>query len=258
MKRYFLPVLILVVIIAVIWFTHRDVAAPPAVVQMHPHIDGGKAASMPPKGVKPIGHPSSSAQRPLVELRAEPYVINDAALARSHENLPFEIIGGAGTGHVVDREGNVLMESGEEIGIFGIAISPNRQRVLVKGGSTYIVLTPATGDKLQLPERPVGANMFNLSSWYWIDDNTLIGQSVVQAFDKNGKPVTTDNNASETSLFVYDLTTQHLTEVAMPEKYKQALVMVMDVSPDGHVHLALDAPPEGVEPDLGWYKLPAP
>lgn len=258
MKRYFLPVLILVIIIAVIWLTHREVAAPPAVVQMHPHIDGGKAASMPPKGVKPIGHQSSSAQRPLVELRAEPYVINDAALARSHENLPFEFNGGAGTGHVVDREGNVLMESGEEIGIFGIAISPNRQRVLVEGGTIFFVLTPATGEKLQLPERPVGANMFTLADWYWIDDNTLIGKSGVKILDGNGKPVTTDDNASETRLYVYDLTTQHLTEVALPERYKQALVMVMDVSPDGHVHLALEAPPEGVESDLGWYKIPAP
>ncbi len=259
MKRYFLPVLILGVIIAVIWLTHRDVAAPPAVVQMHPQIDGGKAAPMPPRGVRPIAHPSSSAQRPLVEMRAEPYVIDDAALARSLEDPPFIFIGDGTSGKVIDREGKVLMESGKEIGIYGIAVAPNKQRILVKGGnSTYIVLSPATGEKLQLPERPVGANMFSLSDWYWIDDNTLIGRSGVMILDENGKPVRSDNNASETSLYVYDLTTQHLTEVALPDKYKQALVMVMDVSPDGHVHLALDAPPEGVEPDIGWYKIPAP
>ena len=258
MKRYLFPCLILVVILAVIWLTHRDGAAPPAFVQTHPHTERGKAAPMPPSGVRPIGHPSSSAQRPLVQIKAEPYVLDDAAIANSHENLPFEIIGGAGSGHVVDREGNVLMESGKEIGIFGIAVSPNRQRVLVEGGTTFFVLAPATGEKLQLPERPVGANMFSLSDWYWIDDNTLIGRSGVKTLDENGKPVTTDNDTSETRLYVYDLTTQHLTEVALPEKYKQALVMVMDVSPDGHVHLALEAPPEGVESDLGWYKIPAP
>ena len=192
-------------------------------------------------------------------MKAEPYVLDDATVARSQENLPFEFIGGPGTGHVENLEGKVLIESVKEMGIFGVSVSHNRERVLVKGGGgENIVLTPATGEKLKLPVYPPGANMMCLADWYWIDDNTLIGRSGMQAFDKNGKPVTTDNNTSETRLYVYDLTSQQLTEVALPTNYKQALVTVMEVSPDGHVHLALEAPPEGVDSDLGWYKIPAP
>jgi hypothetical protein len=159
----------------------------------------------------------------------------------------------------MDREGKVLMESGKEMGIFGLAVGPDGEHVLVKGGDgKNVILTPSTGDKLQLPAYPPGDNMLCIGDWYWISSNTLLGQSGVQALDKNGKPLMTDNNVAETRLYVYDLTAKQLTEVAMPAKLTQALVSVMEVSPDGHVHLALDAPPVGTDSDLGWFNIDAP
>lgn len=259
MKRYILPGLILVALLSVIWITNHHGSAPSADAQTREHIEGGMAPPIPPGGGRLIGHQSSSTPQPLVVMRAEPYALDDASVASSHENLPFKFIGGPGTGHVENLEGKVLMESAKEMGIFGVSVSHNRERVLVEGAEgKNIVLTPATGEKLELPVYPPGANMLCMGDWYWIDDNTLLGKSGVQAVQKKGISPGCDNTTSETRLYVYDLTTQHLTEVALPDKYKQALVMVMDVSPDGHVHLALDAPPEGVEPDIGWYKIPAP
>ena len=244
MKRSLILVLILVTLLAVIWFTTRNCLTPPIDAQTPTQKEGNKSAPRHPGEKARLAGQPSSERLPLIQMKEVPYVLDYAALSRSLENPPFIFMGGAGTGRVVDREGKVLMESGTEMGIFGVAVGPNEKHVLVRGGDgKNVILTPATGEKLQLPVYPPGANMLCLGDWYWISPNTLLGQSGVQAFDKNGKPLMADNNVAETRLYVYDLTSKQLTEVAMPAKFTQALVSVMEVSPDGHVHIALDSPP---------------
>ena len=109
-------------------------------------------------------------------MKEVPYVLDYAAQSRSLENPLFMFKGGAGTGRVVDREGKVLMESGKEMGIFGVAVGPDGEHVLVKGGDgKNVILTPSTDEKLQLPVYPPGDHMLCLGDWYWINANTLLG-----------------------------------------------------------------------------------
>jgi hypothetical protein len=57
--------------------------------------------------------------RPQMKLTAVKYDVDPVALARDQKDPPFEFRGGAGTGTVVDRDGRSILESGEEIAIFG-------------------------------------------------------------------------------------------------------------------------------------------
>lgn len=201
-----------------------------------------------------VGQPSPG-RLALVQMKEESYVPDYAAVARSRENLPFEFRGDGTSGYVIDRSGKLLMESGKEIGIFGIAVGPDKEHVLVKGGDgKNFVLTPASGEKLKLPVSPPGEpNMFSFD-WDWIGARSLLGRSGVIRLGPNGKAVTTDDNVAESRLYVYDLRTQQLSEVTVPTKFTHAVFEIMEVIPDGHVRLGLD----GAQSYSSWCKIDAP
>ena len=239
--------------LSAIWFTCRNRPVPITDVQNRRQKEVGLVSSL-QSGEKtsPVDQPQSR-RLPLVQMKETPYVVDYVALSRSLENPPYEFRGGAGNGRVIDKDGKVLMDSGKEIGIFGAVVGPNREHVLVGGAEgKNFVLTPATGGKLKLPVYPPGANMFPLD-WDWIGEQSLLGKSGVERLGPDGKPVKTDDNVAESKLYVYNLKTQQLSEVALPEKFTHAVFGVMEVIPDGHVHLAL----EGSE-YTSWCKIAAP
>jgi hypothetical protein len=190
------------------------------------------------------------------------YKIDSLALRRERENPPFEFRGGAGTGRIIDRQGRVLMESSEEYGIFGTSVSPDRKKVLVdaansKGGNC-LVLEPEADRLVKLPPRPPSENMFSLS-WYWIGPNLLFGISGVEKVfpvrSHGHGNCCNDNNVAQTKFYTFDLLTEQLSEVAMPSEVTQPIVNVLDVTSDGHIHLQHETPQEGIDPDLGWFKI---
>lgn len=252
--------LIVAMILAVTWLATRREQTPSTEPQMPTERTGGKIAQLRVGDTaKPESQTSSSERLPVVEMQEAKFEIDYVALARSRENPPFEFRGGAGTGKVVDRQGHVLMESGKEIGILGVEVGPDKQHVLVEGGSAVnFVLNPATGQKLQLPLTPPGANMLGFG-WRWIGKTKLLGESGVQAFNAKGAPMNCceGHNVAQTKLYVYDVTTQKLAEVSMPSKVTQPVVNVVDVSSDGHVHLVHEVPHVGSQQDLGWFKIDA-
>jgi hypothetical protein len=257
MKRILIVGLCLVTLVALIWISNRGGWISSSAFRIRILKEGDNAAG---------GHPTENSRStrhrlpeppPTLRMNKASDALDYAALSRA-PNLPppYMFSGGAGTGRVVDSQGEVLIASGKEMGIFGASVSPDSTRVLVRGSEgRNLVLTPATGEKLKLPVYPPGAKMLCMGNWCWINDNKLLGQSGVQAFDTNGKPVKTDNNISETRLYIYDITKKQLTEVTMSAEFTHALASVVEVSPDGHVHLMLEAPALGNEPDLGWFEI---
>jgi hypothetical protein len=252
-----LGLIVAVIFLAVIWFASRNQQIPSTELQVPTERTGGKPAQLRAgENAKPAS-PTSAERLPVVEMKEAKYEIDYVALARSRENLPFEFRGGGTSGRVVDRQGHVLMESGKEIGIFGVEVGPDKQNVLVKGGDAVnFVFNPATGQKLKLPLTPPGANMLGFG-WRWIGKTKLLGESGVQAFSAKGAPMNCceGHNVAQTKLYVYDVTTQQLAEVTMPSKVTQPVVNVVDVSGDGHVHLVHEVPHVGTPQDLGWFKI---
>lgn len=215
---------------------------------------------------KPAASPAASAppthqlSLPQVTMTAVDYNIDHPALTRARENPPFKLIGGAGTGRVVDRHGHVILESSEEIGIFGVAVSPDKKMVLVhaanRSGGNSLVLEPATSRRINLPSRPPGENLFSLS-WHWIGPNLLFGTSGVEKVFHEGahENCCDGNNVAQTRFYVFDLVTGQLSTVVMPGAVKQQVLNAVDVMSDGHIRLQHDEPQEGVEQDLGWFRI---
>lgn len=204
------------------------------------------------EGRPTTSRPTLPERLPIVKMKAVKYEIDYAALARSREDPPFEFRGGAGIGRVLDRKGRVILDSGGEIGILGVAIGPDRQHVLVEGGSAVnFVMNPATGLKLKLPLTPPGSNVFGFG-WQWIGNTKLLGVSGTKSISKKSDH---DNSMGQTMIYVYDVSTQNLAEVNLPSNVSQTVFNVADVSGDGHVHLVLDEPVAGIDPDLGWFKI---
>lgn len=237
-----------------IWFTCRNCPVPVTDVQNRKQKEVGFVSSL------QSGETTSSVDRPqsrrlpIVQMKEKPYVVDYATLSHSLENPPYEFRGSDdGNGRVIDKEGKVLMESDKEIVISGAVVGPDREHVLVKGSEgKNFVLTPATGRKLKLPVRPPGANMFPFD-WDWIGEQSLLGKSGVERLGPDGKPTKSEDNVAESKLYVYDLKTQQLSEVGLPDKFTHAVFGVMEVIPDGHVHLAL----EGSE-YRSWCKITTP
>lgn len=261
MKRPLLIALILVVLVAAILFCIPDKSVPLTEPET---VRGGTLKEEP--HLKPANAPTASTPPtpelllPQVMMTAAEYKIDPFALNRERGNPPFEFRGGAGTGRVIDSQGNVLLESSEDIGIFGAVVSPDKKKVLVKGGdATNLVLEPSTGRKIMLPSHPPGANMLGLGDWHWIGPNEIFGSSGVQAFNDKGEPVNCceGHNVAQTKFYTFDLITERLSEVVMPSAVTQPVVNAVEVMSDGHIHLLHEEPHENVEQDLGWFKIDA-
>ena len=259
MKRLIFIVLSLVVLVAAILFRNLDKSVPAT----DPEAVSGRALEEEPQP-KPedalaVSDPSASGMPlPQVTMTAVEYQIDPLALSREKEEPPFEVRGGAGTGRVVDRRGIVLIESSEDIRIFGAIVGPDKSKVLVKGGNAVnLVLEPSTSRRIMLPPLPPGANMFGLGDWHWIGPNRLFVSSGIQAFDYKGEPTKCceGHNVSRTKFYTFDLVTEQLSEVIMPSAVRQPVVNVVGVMSDGYIHLMHEVPQEGVEQDLGWFKI---
>lgn len=180
------------------------------------------------------------------------------AEARFRENLPYEHRGGGGIGWVIDREGNVLMESGIEIAIFDTKASPEKQRILVNGeGSGSLVLKPSTNEKIKLPKFPPGENMLGLG-WYWIDETNLLGLAGTIALDEKGKPVTHDNNVGKSKLYIFNLQRRDLSELPLPPDVNEPVIEIPEVGLGGYFRLVEHSANGANEKDLGWFKIALP
>lgn len=199
---------------------------------------------------------------PQKTMTAVAYKIDSIALNRERENPPFEFRGGAGTGRVIDQQGRVLLESSDDRGIFGATVSPDKKKVLVDAanntGGNCVVLEPEANRMVILPARPPSANMFSLA-WHWIGPNLLFGISGIEKVFHEGphENCCNDNNVAQTKFYTFDLLTEQLSEVVMPDAVTQPVVNALEVTSDGHIHLQHETRQEGVDPDLGWFKIDA-
>lgn len=193
-----------------------------------------------------------------ISMTAATYSPNTREAARLAENLPFQFMGNDAEGRVLDKQGKVLIESGDEIRILGVAVGPDRQRVLVHGGSAInYALKPSTGEKVKLPQKPPGVDTFGFGQWYWIGEHSLLGVSGIQAFDAKGKTVKCceGHDVAKTALYVFDLVTGKLAAVQAPKEVRYPVFTVMETSPDGHIKLLHEELPGSPEQELGWFKI---
>lgn len=194
---------------------------------------------------------------PTVEMKEAKYIPDYVTLARSRENPPYEFRGQGTSGKVVDQQGKVLMESGEGIGIFDVVVGPDKHLILVKAGDAVnFILNPSTGLNIQLPVYPLGKNMLGFD-WHWLGETKLLGLSGVKLLNAKGDPVSSceGNNVAQTKIYVYDITSQKLTEVDLSSSIKHSVVTVVEVINDGHLHLIYENPHGKENKDLGWFKI---
>lgn len=262
MKPYLLIAFILVVLLTAFLLRLSDKPIP----FNDPETVKGGSLKEEPK-TKPTDTVVTSKSRvasvlPQKTMTAVEYKIDPIALDQERENPPFEFRGGAGTGRVIDQQGRVLLESSDERGIFGASVSPNKSKVLVDAanstGGNCVVLEPEVNRMVKLPARPPITNMFSLT-WHWIGPNLLFGISGVEKVFPEGphENCSNDDNVAQTKFYTFDLLTEQLSELAMPSSVTRPVVSVLEVMSDGHIHLQQSTPHEGVDSDLGWYKIQA-
>lgn len=205
-----------------------------------------------------VSKPANPGLLPQVTLTAAEYEVDPFALNCGREHPPFKFEGGAGTGRVINRQGKVLLDSGKEIGIFGAAVAPDKEKVLVKGGNAInMVLYPSDGRKIMLPALPPGTNMLGFGDWQWLGRSLVSGTSGVAKISREGphENCCNDNNIAATKFYTFDLLTEQLSEVVMPSTVTQPVVHAVEVMSDGHIHLVQDRLDGSGEQDLGWFKV---
>lgn len=211
--------------------------------------DGPDAAEVP-----------ASAALPLASMTATQYEFDPVALSRARENPPYEFRGQGTSGWIVDRQGNVIIKSNEEIRIFGISVSPDKEKVLIKGGDgKSLIIAPSNGQKILPPYRPPGSRLFPFE-WHWLGADVLFGVSGVQKTFHEGphENCCNDDNVERTKFYAFDLRSERLYEVAMPGAVTQPVVNALDVTTDGHVRLAQDGPRAEPAQELGWFRIDLP
>ena len=257
-KQHTLLCLLLAVLIAGgLLYLGRDPESPARVPKIPPIAERPPGSREPSQLGKAKG-PAPSGLLPKVTMQPVSGEPDAGVRYRYQLDVPFRFRGDGTSGRVVDREGKVLMESGEEIHIWGAALSPDDSLVLVKGGPGSIVFNPATGEKIPLPQKPPGEHMLGLGSWHWMGTEILVANGGDNALDERGQPVKHEANVGQSRLYTYDLRRRELSEVVLPVNIPVPVFVIKEASYDGHVHLILDSEPEGINPDLGWFKIEAP
>lgn len=161
--------------------------------------------------------------------------------------------GGSGTrGAIRDQEGNLILRASLEKPAISITISPNEELIWVSGGDIKSYIINSRGEEVaDLPLVPPGKDMLGFGKWVWIDNNTLLGESGLQNFDEQGKPIgcCQGHNVSESRYFVYDLETEQMKELKLPETLNKKVVTIGKVLKTGEVQL-------GHEGDgFSWYRI---
>lgn len=160
---------------------------------------------------------------------------------------------GSGTrGSIRDAEGGVIWRASEDNPVFSISISPNDARIVAGAGDGNAYVITSDGEKLMdLPQFPPGKDMLGLGNWVWLDNERLLGESGVQKFDEHGRPVgcCQGHNVSESRFYVYDLRTNQMEEMQLPENLREKAVSIGKVLKTGELQL-------GHEGDgFGWYQV---
>lgn len=166
---------------------------------------------------------------------------------------PLYQFAGSGTrGAIRDAGGEVIWRASEESPVYSIAASPNDERIVVGAGDGNAYIITSGGEKLSdLPQLPPGKDMLGLGNWIWLDNERLLGESGVQRFDENGRPVgcCQGHNVSESRFYVYDLPTGELEEMLLPEDLRGKVVSIKRVMDSGEILMGH----EGDE--FGWYTV---
>jgi hypothetical protein len=178
--------------------------------------------------------------------------------AQSPEKLPYEFRGGDSGGRVIDSNGRTIMESGKEVEIFGIALSPDKKSILVEGRNTInYVVTPSTQKKIKLPIKPVGVDMLGMGPWYWINSHMLLGESGRGKVDKDGKFLGSDDNVAESNLYIFNISKKSFDKVQLPFDFRDKVFGIVEVDLDGYIklHFTNNLSPEKDPNELGWFKI---
>ena len=189
------------------------------------------------------------------ELRYAATLLSEPPQQPEGVQYPKYRAGGSGTrGAIRDRAGNLIRRATVESPVVAITISPNDELIWVSGADVKSYIINKSGEEIaNLPIVPPGDNMLGFGKWVWLDNNRLLGQSGVQRFDEQGKPVACcqGHNVSESRFYVYDLKTKAMVEMQLPKDLREKVVSIGKVLKTGELQL-------GHEGDgFGWFRVAA-
>ena len=97
--------------------------------------------------------------------------------------------------------------------------------------------------------------MLAFGKWLWLDNNRLLGHAGQVNYDENGNLMQCCEDAAtyESQFFVYDLRTEEMGEMPLPQEYRDQSVDVYKVLRTGEFQIA---PHLGGEPK--WYRVQDP
>jgi hypothetical protein len=160
------------------------------------------------------------------------------------EETPYKLLGYGSSGRIVDAQGKVILQSGEQSGlyIYDCQVDPGGKQIYVHcANSIDFILDPKTGQQLPLPlspPSPAGATIGGLESWHWLNGETLIAKaSEWKPKDQSTKFDDDEANIARTRLYIFRITDQRLTEAVLPQDLNATVLSIVEVSPLGQVHL---------------------
>lgn len=161
--------------------------------------------------------------------------------------------GGSGTrGAIRDQKGNLVWRATKENPVYSISVSPDDEKIVAGAGDGNAYIITNKGEKISnLPQFPPGKDMLGLGNWVWLDNNRLLGESGVQNYDEDGEPVGCchGHNVSESRFYIYDLLTNKMEELQLPEELQEKVVTIGKVLKSGELQLGHDG--DGFK----WYQV---
>ncbi|WP_407352142.1 hypothetical protein [Luteimonas sp. R10] len=165
---------------------------------------------------------------------------NDEEITRGASTPAPLVLRGRGTaGKIVDRQGEIVLDAAKSGSIYGLDLSPGRDKALVYfGDANYTVIdTETLEEEADPPARPPVYQDATGFSWWFLDDGRLIGQADLPSTDTAGKTAADIESLLPrgTLIYVYVLESGALVPVVIDDTLPH-IFSIFDVY-DGNITL---------------------
>jgi len=144
-------------------------------------------------------------------------------------------------GAIKNSKGEIIFQATDELPFVSMRSRASvSQVVIVSGNRNAFVIDPETKQRIALPKQPHEEGAKGFETWEWIDNNTLVAEYHVPAKGPDGKSVSCcqGHGIAETRLYAYNLTSNALVRVALPEQLDGTAFSIGRIADDGSFEVA--------------------
>lgn len=160
-------------------------------------------------------------------------------------------------GTIKNSKGEIIFQASNELPFISMRSSVSVSKiVIISGNRNAFVIDPETKQQVALPKQPPEEGAKGFDTWEWLDNNTLLAEySVPREGNENSVSCCEGHEIAETRLYVYNLKSNTLVKVVLPNQLKGTVFSIGRIAADGSVEVSLKSNHLDEGKRVGWFNI---